>query len=46
MTVCKFRNVSERDMDLLFIEAFATDHEFAKMFYELVERLREALKKK
>ena len=31
-TVCKYRNVSERDMDLLFIEAFATDEEFVTLF--------------
>lgn len=32
MTTCKYRNVSERDMDLLFMEAFATDPEFSKLF--------------
>ncbi len=28
----KNRNICERDMDLLFIEAFVTDNEFAKLF--------------
>lgn len=32
--ICKYRNVSERDMDLLFMEAFVTDHEFARLFIE------------
>lgn len=31
-TICKYRNVSERDMDLLFMEAFATDPGFSKLF--------------
>ena len=30
--ICKYRNVSERDMDLLFIEAFATDSDFLSLF--------------
>ena len=30
--VCKYKNVSERDMDLLFIEAFATDPGFIDLF--------------
>ncbi len=30
--ICKYRNVSERDMDLLFMEAFATDTEFVQLF--------------
>lgn len=30
--VCKYRNVSERDMDLLFMEAFATDPGFISLF--------------
>ncbi len=34
MAVCKYRSVSERDMDLLFMEAFATDHVFSKIFLE------------
>ena len=34
MAICKYRNVSERDMDLLFMEAFATDPEFVKMFLQ------------
>ena len=34
MTVCKYRNVSERDMDLLFMEAFATDPAFSRLFLE------------
>ena len=34
MAICKYRNVSERDMDLLFMEAFATDKEFVKLFLE------------
>ena len=34
MAVCKYRSVSERDMDLLFMEAFATDHEFSKLFLD------------
>ncbi len=32
MTVCKYRDVSERDMDLMFMEAIATDPEFVKLF--------------
>ena len=32
MAVCKYRNVSERDMDLLFMEAFATDPKFVELF--------------
>ncbi len=32
MPICKYKNVSERDMDLLFIEAFATDPNFAALF--------------
>ena len=28
----KNRNICERDMDLLYIEAFVTDHEFAELF--------------
>lgn len=31
-TICKYRNVCERDMDLLFIEAFATDPCFPTLF--------------
>lgn len=38
MTVCKYRDVSERDMDLLFMEAFVTDHEFPKLFLEKTEQ--------
>lgn len=34
MPICKFRNISERDMDLLFMEAFATDPCFARLFLE------------
>ena len=34
MTVCKYRNVSERDMDLLFMEALATDPGFVKLFID------------
>lgn len=30
--ICKYRNVSERDMDMLFMEAFATDPGFAQLF--------------
>lgn len=30
--ICKYRNISERDMDLLFMEAFATDSDFAAIF--------------
>lgn len=30
--VCKYRDVSERDMDLLFMEAFATDPGFLPIF--------------
>lgn len=30
--ICKYRNVSERDMDLLFMEAFVTDTEFVQLF--------------
>lgn len=37
MTVCKYRDVSERDMDLLFMEAFVTDPEFPKLFLEKTE---------
>ena len=32
--VCKYRNVSERDMDLLFMEAFATDPSFLSLFLD------------
>lgn len=38
MTVCKYRNVSERDMDHLFLEAFATDLGFAELFINEVEK--------
>lgn len=34
MMICKYRNVSERDMDLLFMEAFATDSDFACIFVD------------
>ena len=34
--ICKYRNVSERDMDLLFIEAFVTDPEFLSLFTEKI----------
>ena len=37
MTVCKYRDVSERDMDLLFMEAFVTDPDFSKLFLEKTE---------
>lgn len=37
MAVCKYRDVSERDMDLLFMEAFATDPGFAKLFIDEIE---------
>ena len=37
MAICKYRNVSERDMDLLFMEAFATDPEFVKLFLQQTE---------
>ena len=37
MTVCKYRDVSERDMDLLFMEAFVTDPEFSKLFLDKTE---------
>ena len=30
--ICKYRNVSERDMDLLFMETFVTDPEFLSLF--------------
>lgn len=32
MPVCKYRDVSERDMDLLFMETFATDNAFSELF--------------
>lgn len=32
MPICKYRNVSERDMDLLFIEAFAVNPQFPLLF--------------
>ncbi len=32
MGIYKYRNVSERDMDLMFMEAIATDPDFAKLF--------------
>lgn len=38
MTVCKYRNVSERDMDHLFMEAFATDPNFTKIFLDETEQ--------
>ena len=34
MPICKYRNVSERDMDLLFMEAFATDPSFTPLFVD------------
>lgn len=34
MTICKYRDVSERDMDLLFMETFATDKAFSGLFLE------------
>lgn len=36
--ICKYRNVSERDMDLLFIEAFATAPGFLDLFTEKIDR--------
>ena len=38
MMVCKYRNVSERDMDHLFMEAFATDPNFTKIFLDETEQ--------
>lgn len=38
MAVCKYRDVSERDMDHLFLEAFATDQGFAEMFVSKTEK--------
>ena len=35
---CLYRNVSERDMDLLFMEAFATDPDFFNLFIEKIDR--------
>ena len=32
--ICKYRNVSERDMDLLFMEAFVTDPGFLSLFMD------------
>ena len=32
MPICKFRNISERDKDLLFTEAIATDSCFIRLF--------------
>ena len=40
--VCKYRNVSERDMDLLFMEAFATDPDFARLFIEKTDNAGQA----
>ncbi len=37
MPICKYRNVSERDMDLLFMEAFATDPDFCRLFIDKTE---------
>ena len=34
-TVCTYKNVSERDMDLLCIEAFATDPDFSMLFLDM-----------
>jgi hypothetical protein len=39
MPICKFRNISERDMDLLFMEAFATDPCFVRLFLEQTSHL-------
>lgn len=36
MIECKFSDVSERDMDLLFLEEFVVSEEFAKLFSEKV----------
>lgn len=42
--VCKYRNVSERDMDLLFMEAFATDPEFLSLFIRKTDCTEESFK--
>ena len=36
-TFCQYRDVSERDMDMVFIEAFATDPEFLALFINKTE---------
>ena len=36
MIECKFSDVSERDMDILFLEEFVASEEFAKLFSEKV----------
>ena len=43
VAICKYRNVSERDMDLLFMEAFATDPEFVKLFLQQTEHKENSL---
>lgn len=42
MPICKYRNVSERDMDLLFMEAFATDPSFPSLFIGKTENAGKA----
>lgn len=42
MPICKYRNVSERDMDLLFMEAFATDLSFPSLFIGKTENAGKA----
>lgn len=38
--ICRYRNVSERDMDLLFMEAFATDPGFLSLFVDKIDPLK------
>ena len=48
--ICKFGNIQERDMDLMFLECLLTDVSFVKLFldkanvpYSMVEVLNVAL---
>ena len=35
--ICKFGNIQERDMDLMFLESFLTDKEFLQLFLNKAE---------
>ncbi len=37
-TICQYRDISERDMDMLFMEAFVTDPDFAAIFLNKLGR--------
>lgn len=36
--ICKFGNIQERDMDLLFLESIAADESFVKLLLEKIEK--------